>query len=218
MIHITLADDHQLVRDGLRLYLSKVPFVKIVAEASNGSDLLEKLSKTEVDVVILDLNMPILNGKKTMERILHIYGTAIKVILIGFNYSLHFVRKYMLLGASAFLGKTSAIPVLVEAIESVHRGQLFFESHIPDSLRTEIHESQGLSYPPQAGIALSDIEIEVLKMLCIGYSVVQISEIIGTPRQAVENHKDRIFKKFGVNNIAQMMVKAIIQGYYDLPL
>ncbi len=218
MIHIALADDHQLVREGLRLYLSNVPFVEIVAEASNGADLLVQLTHKKVDVVILDLNMPILNGRKTMERILRTYGSTIKIIFIGFNNSLHFVRKYMLLGASALLSKTSAIPVLVEAIECVHDGQLFFESHIPEDLKLEIHQSKGVDYTPIPGEALSPREIDVLHLLCEGYSCPQIAEKLFISKRTVESHKANIFTKFEVTNIAQMMVKAIIYGYYDLPL
>jgi len=218
MIHIALADDHQLVRDGLRLYLSNVAHVNVVAEASNGADLLDRMTETKVDVVLLDLNMPIMNGKKTMEHIQRIYGTTVKVIMMGFNNSLHFVRKYMLMGASAFLGKTSAVPVLIEAIESVHDGQFFFESHIPESVKQEVYDSKGVDYTPLPGETLSMREVEVLQLLCEGLSCPQIAEKLFISKRTVENHKANIFTKFEVNNIAQMMVKAIINGYYDLPL
>ena len=220
MIHIALADDHQLVRDGLRLYLSNVSHLSIVAEASHGGQLLDLMGQLDesVDVVILDLNMPVMNGKKTMERIHQLYGKGVKIIFLSFNNSLHFVRKYMMLGASAFLGKTSAIPVLIEAIEKVHSGKLFFESHIPDALKIELHESKGVDYSALAGEALSPREIDVLQLLCEGLSCPQIAEKLFISKRTVENHKANIFTKFEVNSIAQMMVKAIVFGYYDLPI
>lgn len=220
MIHIAFADDHQLVRDGLRLYLSNVPHINIVAEASHGGQLLDLMGQLDesVDVVILDLNMPILNGKKTMERIHQVYGKGTKIIFLSFNNSLHFVRKYMMLGASAFLGKTSAIPILIEAIEQVHSGKLFFEAHIPEALKIEIHESNGVDYSPLRDEALSPREVAVLHLLCEGLSCPQIAEKLFISKRTVENHKANIFTKFGVSSIAQMMVKAILYGYYDLPI
>lgn len=218
MIHIAIADDHQLVRDGLRLYLSNIQFINIVAEASNGSDLIDQLAENHVDVVILDLNMPVMNGRKAMECIRRSYGDAIKIIILGFDNSLPFVRKYMLLGANAFLSKASAIPVLLEAIIGVQKQNLYFEPHIPQSLKLEIHENKGVDYTPLPGEPLSNREVEVLKLLCEGMSCPQIAKELSISKRTVESHKVHIFAKFEVTNIAQMMVKAIIYGYYDLPM
>ncbi|MCR9171009.1 MAG: response regulator transcription factor [bacterium] len=218
MIRLAIADDHQLVRDGLRMFLSKLPHLKIVAEASNGQELLTQMSETEVDVAIIDINMPVMDGKKTMERIRQSFRSTVKIIFLSYNNGLHFVRKYMLLGASAFLGKTSAIPVLIEAIEQVHAGHLYFESHVPEELIIEISTSIEVDYTPILGETLSRREAEVVGLLCQGYSCPQIADCLFISKRTVERHKANIFTKFGVDNFAQMMVKAIIHGYYDLPI
>lgn len=218
MIQIAIADDHQLVRDGLKLYLSKVPYINMKFEASNGLELMDQLLITPVDIVILDLNMPVLDGRKTLERIQRLYGEKIKVIMLSFNNSLHFIQKYMKLGASAFLGKSSAVPVLIEAIESVYAGKLYFESHVPPALIEELHDVKKIDYRALPGEMLSPREMEVLLCLCEGMSCPKIAEKLFISPRTVENHKANIFTKFEVNNIPQMMVKAILLGYYDLPV
>jgi len=218
MIQVAIADDHQLVRDGLKLYLSKVPHIDLKFEVSNGIELINQLSSTSVDIVILDLNMPVLDGRKTLERIQRLYGAKVKVIMLSFNNSLHFIKKYMKLGASAFLGKSSAVPFLIDAIETVHAGKLYFEPHVPATLIQELHLHKEVDYKALPGEMLSPREIEVLVSLCEGLSCPQIAVKLFISSRTVENHKANIFTKFEVNNLPQMMVKAILLGYYDLPL
>lgn len=218
MIQIAIADDHHLVREGIKLYLSQAPHIDLKFEASNGLELIHQLSVTTVDIVVLDLNMPIMDGRKTLERIQRLYGEKVKVIMLSFNNSLHFVKKYMKLGASAFLGKSSAVPVLLDAIESVYAGNLYFEPHVPQKVIEELHEIKQIDYKALPGEMLSPREIEVLLCLCEGLSCPKIAKKLFISTRTVENHKANIFTKFEVSNIPQMMVKAILLGYYDLPL
>lgn len=142
MIHIALADEYQLMRDGFLKDLLDLGHINLAIQAFDGIELLDQMAKKKVDVVILDLNLPIMNGKKTMDRIRSIYGNSVKIIIIGVSNNLHFVRKYMHMGASAYLEQSVALPVLIKAIESVHKGDLFFESHVPKELKADIRTSR----------------------------------------------------------------------------
>ena len=139
MIHIALADEYQLMRDGFLQDLLDQEHINLAIQAFDGIDLLDQMAKKKVDVVILDLNLPIMNGKKTMDRIRSIYGNSVTIIMIGVSNNLHFVRKYMHMGASAYLEQSVALPILIEAIETVHAGKLFFEPHVPEELRVDIN-------------------------------------------------------------------------------
>ena len=213
-IRIILADDHQLVLDGMRSMLQALEGFSIVAEARNGLEVLEAARKTEFDVILMDIEMPQLNGIEATRILLAEQPDAKVLALTMFNEK-GIIVKVMEAGAKGYVLKNANFNELVEAIQKVASGQNFISSDViatlmeKDSVRVESSKTE-----IDAG-SLTKREIEILKLIAQGFSNKEIGEKLFISHRTVDTHRTNLLDKLEVKNIAGLIRFAMKNGFLD---
>jgi two-component system response regulator NreC len=210
-LRILLADDHKMVRDGLRLLIDGQPDLRVVGEAANGREVLLKARELKPDVVVMDLSMPELNGLQATER-LKAESPEIKVVAMTANEDESYLRQLVKVGAAGYVLKRSAGDELVRAIGAVAKGGVYYEA----TLASQALAKQMTGGKSEAGAAeLSDREKEVLAKLAWGYSNKEIAAQLNLSVKTVETYKVRIGDKLGLRSRTQMVQYALRLGWLN---
>jgi DNA-binding NarL/FixJ family response regulator len=215
-IRVVLADDHELVRVGVRMYCRHVPGIVIVGEAGNGVDLIELVKRYEPDLVITDLSMPQMDGEEAIRRI-RAHRPKVPIIVFSFHDETDCVLSALRAGANAFLCKDSLSGELVRAVRAVMAGRFFVSARIAGQIA---HELAGRHAPaeraPRARAAvkeaLSDRERAVIRMLADGKSSREIAKEMGLTVSTVDVHRHNVMKKLGLASAAGIVKFAIKNG------
>jgi len=213
-IKIILADDHQIVRQGLRSLLAGEPDMEVVGEADNGHETVKLVEQLDPDVVIMDISMPDLNGIEATRRLLA-ECTGVKVIALSMHSDSLFVLNMLRSGASGYLLKDCALEELVEAIRTVMRSQTYISPGVSDLLIQDIACSCAAE-PSSAYSILTPREREVLQLLAEGQGTSQIAAHLGVSNKTIEAHRKQIMNKLGLNSVAELTTYAIRQGLASL--
>lgn len=209
MINILLADDHPIFIDGLKSFLEKENKVKIVGEAFNGLQVLEKLdSGLKVDIVILDIDMPKLNGVETAKAIRKNYPNT-KVLIVTSIDKKEFIIKLMQHGASGYVLKNKTKEELLSAIHNIYRGGSHYSLDILNTA-TSVKE-----YFPEEGV-LTDREVEVLKKIAEGWTSKEISQEFHISETTVNTHRRNILNKLDLPNTASLVRHAFKHKYVEV--
>lgn len=211
-IRIAIAEDHELVRQGMVALAKRESGLSMVFDVSNGQELLDKLKTKMVDVILLDLNMPILNGHQAL-RIIGEKYPEVRVIIVSMLYDDEYIAESIELGARGFLPKNTDFDELVDAIFSVHETGYYFDKQITRALVTRIATQKGRK-PLNASYALSNREKEVLVEICNGKSNVQIADSLSISVRTVETHKTNLFSKTHKKNSVGLVLFAITNGLF----
>ncbi|MBM4294605.1 MAG: response regulator transcription factor [Deltaproteobacteria bacterium] len=213
-IKIVLADDHQIVRHGLRTLLGREPDMKVLAEADNGRTALRLIKELHPDVVIMDISMPDLNGIEATRQVRD-ESPGVKVIALSMHSDSLFVLNMLKAGASGYLLKDCALEELVKAIRIVMNGKTYLSPGISDIVIKDF-VSGWISTGVSAFGALSNREREVLQLLTEGHNTNKIAEILCVSVKTVEAHRKSIMNKLGIRSIAELTKYAIRQGITSL--
>lgn len=216
-IKIAIADDHDILRQTMGKLLQGEPNITVVIEASNGQELLEKMMYQSPDVVILDLNMPVMDGKSTLKSIARFENSRRPaVIILSMHDSEDYVRKYVGLGANAFLSKGCEYPALLKAIKDVHNNGYHFNQLVTRQLVSETIQRASQAAKMIVDTPLSERETEVLRLICRQKTNQEISNILGISQRTVENHRLRIMKKVGAKTSIGLLIYAMRNGLADI--
>jgi two-component system response regulator NreC len=210
---VVLADDHTLVRSGIRRILEAQPGFEVTGEASDGAEALALVRATAPDVVVLDLNMPGTGGLDVLAA-LKTAQPSVKVIVVTMHAGREYVARAMKGGADAYLLKDSAVQDLVAAIEAVLAGRSYFSPSI-QALMAELLRGDD---PAMArGTPLTDREREVLTWLARGMSSKEVARQLDISVRTVETHRANVMHKLGVKSVALLIQLAIREGIIDSP-
>lgn len=209
-IRVLIADDHTLVRDGIRALLALVADVKVVGEAANGKEALEKTKELAPDVVLMDLAMPIMSGLEATRRIRKKFpGT--KVLALTQYEDREYIVPTIEAGARGFISKTAAFTELASAIQSVHQGKSFLSPVAAAAVVEEYQQkaTEGEKDPYQQ---LTDRQREMLKLVAEGYTAREIADMLVITLRTVETHKTNLMNKLDIHNKADLIRFAIRKG------
>ncbi|MBM4274978.1 MAG: response regulator transcription factor [Deltaproteobacteria bacterium] len=209
-IKIILADDHQIVRRGLRTLLAGEPDMKVLAEADNGRTALQLVKKLHPDVIIMDISMPDLNGMEAARQIRD-ECPGVKVIALSMHSDSLFVLNMLKAGASGYLLKDCALEELVKAVRLVVKDKTYLSPGVSDIVIKDFI-SGWTSTGASAFSILSNREREVLQLLAEGQSTNQIAHTLCVSVKTVEAHRKAIMNKLGIRSIAELTKYAIRQG------
>jgi len=204
-IKVLVAEDHNIVREGLINCLNLNSDVIVVGEACNGIEALKKTKELEPDILLLDLSMPELDGIEVLQ-IIKKRSPEIKVIILTAHYEKEYVEEMRSKGADGYLLKNITLTDLNKAIDKVYKGGKFFF----DMLNNE--KEPNLDKPPE----LTDREIQVLRMLANELSAKEIADKLNLSVRTVETHRENIKKKFNVTSMISLVKLAIKYGYIEL--
>ena len=213
-VKIVLADDHQIVRHGLRSLLAAEPDMKVVAEADNGRDVLRKVQDSDPDVVIMDISMPGLNGIEATRQIMA-ECPGVRVIALSMHSDSLFVLNMLKAGASGYLLKDCALEELVKAIRCVVGQKTYLSPGISDVVIKDF-VSGWTSTSTSAFSVLTAREREVLQLMAEGKTTNQIADALCVSVKTVESHRKQIMNKSGIHSVAELTKYAIRQGLTSL--
>jgi DNA-binding NarL/FixJ family response regulator len=213
-IKVAIADDHVLFRAGVKSALSVHKDIKMIAEADNGMQLLTVLKHVQPDVILLDIQMPIMDGINTLPEIKKLYP-EIKVIMLTMHNDHSMISKLMELGANSYLTKNSDSEIIYQAVKTVHEQEYYFNQltnkALIDGLR--VKRQAEASLPVDA--KLSDKEITILRMICEEKSTKEIADLVDLSPRTVEAIRDKLKVKTGAKSLAGLVMYAVKSGIIE---
>ncbi len=207
---LLIVDDHRLFRDGLRLILRDAESLEIAGECNNGREALEFLQKQTVDIVLLDIAMPRLNGIETAHRIRQL-NKATKILALSMHAEQQFVRNMFKAGVSGYMLKAGAAEELLTALQTIIAGNVYTSQKITNMVFEDYFARSGENCA-RGFDALSSREREVLQLIAEGNHTKAIASICGISPSTVDVHKKRVMDKLEIDNVADLTKFAIRQG------
>lgn len=212
-VRVILADDHTLVRSGIRRILEAQPDIVVVDEASDGRAALEAVRRSDAEVLVLDLKMEGPDGIEVL-RAAKAERPDLKVLILTMHAGREYVARAMQEGADGYLLKDSAVQDLVAAVQAVVDGRAYYSPAIQQQMAELLREGSGVTQGIQL---LSDREREVLTLLAGGCSSKEIASSLDISTRTVETHRANLMRKLGVRSVALLTQIAIREGIVDLP-
>ncbi len=214
-ITVLLAEDHMIVREGLKRLLETEPDFEVVGEATNGRQAVAMTRKLQPAVVIMDISMPQLNGLEATRQIRQAFP-AVKVLILSAHSDDAYVEKVKALGASGYLIKQTSADFLCEAIREANKGNTFFSPSLAKRSEKRVQQSLGRKGLPKANAArLSSREIEVLQMIAEGSANKQMAAELGINIKTIEKHREHLMRKLDIHDTAGLTRYAISSGIVE---
>ena len=212
-IKVIIADDHALFRAGVKTALSIKKDVELIAEADNGMQLLNMLKHIEPDVILLDIQMPIMDGIATLPEIRKLYP-HVKVIILSMHNDHSMISKLMEIGANSYLTKNSDSENIYNAIKTCYEQEFFFNELTNKALLTGLRTKR--SDPgAQQEINLSEKELTILKLMCEEKTTKEIADMVEISPRTVEAIRDKLKTKTGAKSMAGLVMYAIKNGIIE---
>lgn len=211
VIRILVVDDHPVVRKGIVTCLSSNPNLKIVGEAGDGLEGLRRIRELSPDLVLMDVDMPLMNGLAATECICRKFS-KIKVLMLSMHNSSEYAMRAIRSGARGFILKRSSCEELVNAINTVHKGGTYFSGEVVWFTMKNFHSSEAETEAPE----LSERQVEVLICVVAGKGNKEIADQLNISVRTVESHRARIMQRLSVHTIAELTKYALAKGLVSL--
>jgi len=210
-IRILLADDHTIIRSGLKLLLEQQPDFKVIAEANDGREAVQSVAANHPDVAVLDIGMPHLNGIEATRQIISL-EPAVQVVILSMHSDEGYVLRALKAGARAFILKNSAESDLIRAIRTVNEGKSFLSPAISKLLLADyVRQVQEKSVEDSYEL-LTTREREVLQLLAEGKSNKDVAGILNLSLHTVETHRGNILQKLNLHGTPELILYAVRKG------
>jgi DNA-binding NarL/FixJ family response regulator len=214
-IKVILTDDHKIIREGLRSLLEDDGEITVVGEAANGRELLALLENTPADVILLDINMPEMDGYEAAKRVTEQYPD-VKVVALSMLNSEPFVQKMMENGAVGYILKNTGKTELKSAIKLVAGGTPFLSADLAIRLLNRSAAPGTKQEDAGQNKVLSKRELEVLGLIAEGFTNAEIADKLFTSKRTIETHRQNILEKTHAKNTANLVKYAIQNGYINI--
>jgi len=205
MIRIMIADDHSIVREGLKQLLELEEDFSVVGQASNGVETIEKIKELHPDVLLLDINMPIMNGIKALKKLKE-DGIDTKVVILTIHEDREYLIETMQIGASGYILKDSDSASFFKAIRDAYSGESYIQPKLAADLIKEFNKPRGTRIKKEN--ELTQREYEVIALIADGLNNKDIAEKLYISEKTVKNHVSNIFRKINVSDRTQAAIYA----------
>ena len=212
MIRVLIADDHKMVREGLRRILEFDGEIQVIDEADNGEECIKKIRSSKPDIVLLDINMPVMNGIEALQEIRK-KKLKTKVIILTVHNEIEYLLRAVDIGIDGYVLKDSDAHELIRAVTSVYEGDKFIQPSLIPLLNSKLIARD---LDAERLEQLSKREIEVLKLVAVGMFNKEIGVELGISERTVKNHLSSIFKKIDSSDRTQAAVFAIKNGIISI--
>ena len=209
-INIVLADDHVLVRNGIKAMLESDKEITVIGEASNGAEALETAKALKPDILVLDIRMPEMTGLEAASKI-HAYSPQTKAVILSMHDSEEYVIQALDAGAYGYMLKDIDKNEFIKALKQIYKGNKYFSGSVSNVLANRLLNGNSVSRPIEVKdqYHLTKKEKEILRMVIDGRQNKQISESLDISIRTIETHRFNIMKKLGVNNAVDMVNKTV---------
>ena len=212
-LRIILAEDHETVREGIKLLVNSQPDMEVIGEASNGSAAIKAVQKLKPDIIVMDISMPEINGLKATKRIKQ-DSPQIKILALTRHTDDGYIQQLIRAGANGYVLKQSAPTELINAIRAICTGKSYLDPSLTERVMGGyIRQSTALSNARK--VAMTDRESEVIRLIAWGYSNKEIGERMQISVKTVEAHKANAMKKLGISSRIDIVRYAILQGWME---
>jgi DNA-binding NarL/FixJ family response regulator len=215
-INILLADDHLLVRNGIKSLLEEESYLHVVGEAANGKEALDLAKKIHPDLLIIDVRMPVMDGIEAVSHLKN-YAPDTKAIVLSMHDSEEYILKSIKAGASGYLLKDTGKAEFLKAIKTFYQGGKYFSGDISNVIVTNYLENTVPKERPKPSIdnaaKLTRKEIEILHFILSGMTNTEISDRLGKSKRTIETHRFNLMKKMNVKNLIELSSKAKELGF-----
>ena len=212
---ILLADDHVLIRHGIRIILSSDADLEIVGEVSNGDELLDRLRESVVDLLILDISMPKVNGIELTEILKKRYS-GLKILVLTMHKNIRFLRRTIAAGADGYLVKSDTEQELISAIRKIREGNTYISPCLENDFAEEMLSTYRNPSSSKTFRGLTKREKQVLGQVVDGLTSKQIAANLGLSPRTVDHHRASLLKKFALKSSVDLVNFAIKYGYVTL--
>jgi two-component system response regulator NreC len=213
-IRILIADDHAVVRSGLRVLLDARPGLEVVGDAGTGEETIGKAVSLQPDVLLLDIAMPGMNGLEVARRVRE-KAPGVRILVLTMYDDEAYLRQFLEVGVNGYVLKRAADTELVDAIRAVHRGESFIYPSLMGRLIDSYLKHPAPARAPGSGDELSSRETEVLRLVALGNTSQQIADQLMISVNTVETHRAHIMEKLGLRGRAQLVRYAMAHGLLE---
>jgi DNA-binding NarL/FixJ family response regulator len=214
-ITVFLADDHRMVREGFRLLLETQPDIKVAGEAGNGREAVRQVAKLVPDIVLMDIEMPELNGIEATRQMCETSPSTRVIILSMYSTAQHISRAFKA-GAQGYILKESAGDDMIKAVRTVHNGNIFLCNEISETIVGDYVKGHRTGEADDPLGCLTAREREILQLLVEGKSNVRIAELLFLSPKTIETYRSHLMQKLGINDLPGLVKFAIQHGLTSL--
>lgn len=214
VIKVAIADDHTLFRTGVKTSLSQRKDIQMVAEAENGMQLMNLLRHIQPDVILLDIQMPIMDGLTALPEIKKLYPN-VKVIMLSFLNDHSVISKMMELGANSYITKESGADMIYDAIKGVFQNDFYFNDLTNKALLSGLRTKRTAEASMPQDVHLNEKEITILKLMCEEKSTKEIADMVDLSPRTVEAIRDKLKTKTGTKSMAGLVLYAVKAGLVE---
>ncbi|HAN00588.1 MAG TPA: DNA-binding response regulator [Marinilabiliales bacterium] len=207
-IKAVIVDDHEMFRSGLKSLLEQENLAQVVAEASNGQEFLELMDTLSPDLILMDIDMPLMNGIEASEKALAKNPKLNILVLSMYDDYSHYTR-LVTAGVKGFISKSSGKTDLERGIMAVSNGDSYFSSDLLRNIIIEINKPKERVASKGSAVTFSSREEEVLKLICNGYATNEIADKLCLSHKTIDNHRSKLLQKAGVKNSIGLVIYAI---------
>lgn len=213
-MRIALVDDHALFRQGMKAMLEDIEGMECVFSANNGQELLDQLAEEPVDLILMDLEMPVMDGL-TAIPLVNKLNPNIKILIISMHQDDQFISRVMELGANGYLLKDAEFEELEIALESVKNSGFYFNDQVSKALLSRLVQKKQIHPSFQLEESLNEREKEVLELICKEKTTAEIGDEIHLSPRTIEGYRKSLLEKTGARNTAGLVVYAARKGWLE---
>jgi DNA-binding NarL/FixJ family response regulator len=206
IVSLAIVDDHEIFRKGLKVILNEIDEFKVIGEAQNGHELFEILKQNTIDVILMDIRMPVMDGIEATKKVVEKYP-HIKVIALTMFEEISYFNQMVEAGADGFLLKKTNKDELSRAIHQVMAGENYFSEEFISNVNKTQHSKNRL-----LNIELTEREQDILELICKGMSNAEISKFLGISVRTIDGHRAHLLEKTGAKNSPHLVMFAIKNG------
>ena len=214
-IKIIIADDHQIIRDGLSILLSKINNIEILGNAANGEELIEKVRSQNPDIVLTDIQMPVMDGIEAA-RILLQENESLGIIALTMHEETNYIVDTVEAGVRGYLLKNTSKSELLKAINMVHEGDTYFCKEATDKLVSLVSKTNFYPLKPNDKPVFTKQELQIIQLICQQFSSKEIAATLDMSKRQVDSLREKIQKKIGARNLAGIVMYAIRNGIFSI--